>query len=75
MLTLACPLLYDSVGGAGWPGYDLRIAAFTLATVAALAHDALEPAAQIRNPNGWSDPMSDANASIPAGITRPSSPP
>ena len=42
VLTLGCPLLYDSVGGAGWPGYDARIAAFTLATVAALAYDALE---------------------------------
>jgi len=40
VLTLACPLLYDVVGGAMWPGYDLRIAAFTLATVVALAHDA-----------------------------------
>jgi hypothetical protein len=40
VLTLACPLLYDVVGGPMWPGYDLRIAAFTLATVAGLAHDA-----------------------------------
>jgi hypothetical protein len=40
VLTLACPLLYDSVGGTGWPDYDARIAAFTLATVAALAFDA-----------------------------------
>jgi len=40
VLTLSCPLLYDSVAGTGWPAYDLRIAAFTLATVAALAFDA-----------------------------------
>jgi hypothetical protein len=39
-LTLACPVLYDSVDGRGWPGYDARIAAFMLATIAALAHDA-----------------------------------
>jgi hypothetical protein len=40
VLTLASPLLYDSAVGIAWPGYDLRIAAFTLATVAALALDA-----------------------------------
>jgi alpha-1,6-mannosyltransferase len=40
VLTLTCPLLYGSIEGAGWPSYDLRIAAFTLATVAALAYDA-----------------------------------
>jgi uncharacterized membrane protein len=40
VLTLACPLIYDSVGGRGWPDYDVRIAAFTLATAAALAFDA-----------------------------------
>ena len=40
VLTLACPLLYESAAGTGWPAYDLRIAAFTLATVAALAFDA-----------------------------------
>ena len=40
VLTLACPLLYDVVGGSLWPGYDIRIGAFTLATVAALALDA-----------------------------------
>jgi hypothetical protein len=40
VLTLTCPLLYASIDGAGWPSYDLRIAAFTLATVAALAYDA-----------------------------------
>jgi hypothetical protein len=39
VLTLACPLLYDSVAGTAWPAYDLRIAAFTLATVAAIALD------------------------------------
>jgi alpha-1,6-mannosyltransferase len=42
VLTLACPLLYESVPGTGWPAYDLRIAVFTLATVAALAFDARE---------------------------------
>ncbi len=40
VLTLACPLLYDVVGGSMWPSYDVRIGAFTLATVAALALDA-----------------------------------
>ena len=40
VLTLACPLLYDSVADAGWPAYDTRIALFLLATMAALAHDA-----------------------------------
>jgi hypothetical protein len=40
VLTLACPILYDSVEGGGWPGYDARIAAFTLATLAAIAYDA-----------------------------------
>jgi len=40
VLTLGSPLLYDVVGGAYWPGYDLRVAVFTLATVAALVHDA-----------------------------------
>jgi alpha-1,6-mannosyltransferase len=39
VLTLACPLLYASVDGTGWPGYDARIAAFTAATAAALAYD------------------------------------
>jgi alpha-1,6-mannosyltransferase len=39
VLTLACPILYDSVEGGGWPGYDVRIAAFMAATFAALAHD------------------------------------
>jgi hypothetical protein len=40
VLTLACPILYNSVDGVGWPSYDARIAAFMLATAAALAHDA-----------------------------------
>ena len=40
VLTLASPLLYDVVGGSMWPSYDVRIGAFTLATVAALALDA-----------------------------------
>jgi alpha-1,6-mannosyltransferase len=40
VLTLNCPLLYDSVAGTGWPDYDARIATFTLATLAALAFDA-----------------------------------
>jgi hypothetical protein len=39
-LTLTCPLLYDSIGEAGWPEYDVRIAAFLLVTAGALAHDA-----------------------------------
>jgi hypothetical protein len=39
VLTLASPLLYDSAAGPGWPSYDARILAFTLATVAALAFD------------------------------------
>jgi alpha-1,6-mannosyltransferase len=39
VLTLACPLLYASVDGTGWPSYDTRIAAFTAATAAALAYD------------------------------------
>jgi alpha-1,6-mannosyltransferase len=39
VLTLASPLLYDSAAETGWLAYDLRIAAFTLATVAALAFD------------------------------------
>jgi hypothetical protein len=40
VLTLACPILYDSVEGGGWPSYDARVAAFTLATLAAFACDA-----------------------------------
>jgi alpha-1,6-mannosyltransferase len=40
VLTLGGPLLYESAAGTSWPAYDLRIAAFTLATVAALAFDA-----------------------------------
>lgn len=40
VLTLACPILYDSVEATGWPGYDVRIAAFMIATLVALAHDA-----------------------------------
>jgi alpha-1,6-mannosyltransferase len=40
VLTLACPILYDSIGGAGWPSYDARVAGFMLATLAALAYDA-----------------------------------
>ena len=39
VLTLGCPLLYDSIPGAGWPGYDARIGLFMLMTIAALAHD------------------------------------
>ena len=50
VLTLACPILYDSVDGAGWPGYDARIAAFMLATVAALAHDAWSMRRRSLNP-------------------------
>jgi alpha-1,6-mannosyltransferase len=40
VLTLACPLLYDSVAATGWPSYDVRIAMFMAATLVALAHDA-----------------------------------
>jgi alpha-1,6-mannosyltransferase len=40
VLTLASPLLYDSAAGIPWPGYDARIATFTLATAAGLAFDA-----------------------------------
>jgi hypothetical protein len=40
VLTLVCPILYDSVEGGGWPGYDVRIAIFSAATLIALAHDA-----------------------------------
>jgi alpha-1,6-mannosyltransferase len=39
VLTLACPLLYDSVEATGWPSYDARIVAFTAATLVALAYD------------------------------------
>jgi hypothetical protein len=40
VLTLACPILYASIGGAGWPSYDARVAGFMLVTLAALVHDA-----------------------------------
>jgi alpha-1,6-mannosyltransferase len=40
VLTFGCPLFYDSVGGTGWPGYDTRMALFTMATAVALALDA-----------------------------------
>jgi hypothetical protein len=40
VLTLTCPLLYDSVAGTAWPDYDVRIAALLLATVTSLTHDA-----------------------------------
>ena len=40
VLTLACPILYASIGGTGWPSYDARVAGFMLATLAALAYDA-----------------------------------
>jgi len=40
VLTLACPLLYDSVPGGWWPEHDVRIALFILATIVALAYDA-----------------------------------
>jgi alpha-1,6-mannosyltransferase len=39
VLTLTCPLLYDSVEPTGWPSYDARIVAFTAATLVALAYD------------------------------------
>jgi hypothetical protein len=40
VLTLASPLLYGSPAGDDWLNYDIRIAAFTLATSVALAFDA-----------------------------------
>jgi hypothetical protein len=39
VLTLTSPILYDSVEGKGWPDSDVRIAAFMVATLAALAYD------------------------------------
>lgn len=48
LLTLASPLIYDSIAGTGWPDYSTRIALFTLATLAALAHDALRARRQLR---------------------------
>jgi hypothetical protein len=39
VLTLGCPLLYDSVAGGGWPEYHVRVGLFMLATIAALALD------------------------------------
>ena len=50
VLTLACPLLYDIIGGSACPSYDLRIAAFTLATVAALVHDARRLQRKVETP-------------------------
>jgi hypothetical protein len=40
VLTLGSPLLYDGPAGTGWLASDVRLALFTLATVAALAFDA-----------------------------------
>ena len=72
---LPAPLRQSSAGPGG-RATTLRIAAFTLATVAALAHDALEPAAQIPQPERLETmPHERAQRSIRAGITRPSSPP
>jgi alpha-1,6-mannosyltransferase len=58
VLTLTCPIIYDSVAGTGWPSYDARIAAFTLATVAALVFDGWRLRAQAQPPQSdrWSDP-------------------
>ena len=39
VLTLGCTLIYDSIGGVGWPGYSMRTGAFLLMTLAALAYD------------------------------------
>jgi alpha-1,6-mannosyltransferase len=39
VLTVACPLFYESIPNAGWPTYDTRIGLFLLATTVALAHD------------------------------------
>lgn len=40
VLTLGCIAIYGSVEGGGWPEYDIRIALFTGATLAAVAYDA-----------------------------------
>lgn len=40
VLTLGCVGIYGSVEGVGWPAYDVRIAFFTGATLAAVAYDA-----------------------------------
>ena len=58
VLTLACPLLYDSVEATGWPGYDARIAIFIAATLLALAHDAWRRAAQTSRTGHRRDAMS-----------------
>jgi alpha-1,6-mannosyltransferase len=39
VLTLGCTLIYDDIGGVGWPGYSMRIGAFLVMTLAALAYD------------------------------------
>ena len=39
VLTLGGVLFYDVVGNDGLPSYEVRIALFTLATLAALAYD------------------------------------
>ncbi len=50
ILTLACPLLYDSVPGGWWPEHDIRIALFILATIGALAYDAWNLRRKPRSP-------------------------
>jgi hypothetical protein len=39
VMTLGAPVIYDSVGGVGWPEYDPRMWALLLASVAAIAYD------------------------------------
>lgn len=40
VLSIGSVALYGSVEGTGWPDYDVRIALFTAATLAAVAYDA-----------------------------------
>jgi xanthine/uracil/vitamin C permease (AzgA family) len=40
VLSIGSVAIYGSVEGVGWPDYDLRIAAFTAATLAAVVYDA-----------------------------------
>lgn len=40
VLSIGCVAIYGSVEGAGWPDYDIRIALFTAATIAAVLCDA-----------------------------------
>ncbi len=40
VLSIGCVAIYGSVEGTGWPDYDIRIALFTAATLAAVTYDA-----------------------------------